>query len=279
MRLQKNKSQSSVLVVMILFSMIMIGYGIFRIFSFHPVLLFDDFFRGIIGKTSKSFSRTTLEIKNGFLAFLDSPNLQKKIDQLEYEIRLNKVQISSQQNLEYENARLRLLLRLLSAKDYKLIPCDIWFRDQDNSFNFTINKGKKEQLKIEQGIIYPLEIGHSNTIKYQLIGRIQELNQSSSRVLSIFDNRSKISCRNFRSLALGNVMYDEKKKELYVLTLSENDDYRINDMIVTSDLSSLPKNIIIGIVQEIEDTKTINKKIILGTVLDFLKVTEVAAIE
>jgi cell shape-determining protein MreC len=74
-------------------------------------------------------------------------------------------------------------------------------------------------------------------------------------------------------------MYDDKKNELYVMTLTENDDYAINDVIVTSELSSLPKNLIIGIVQRIEPTTAINKKIILGTSIDFFKLQMVAGIQ
>jgi rod shape-determining protein MreC len=279
MRLQKNKPSASLLVIMIIFSSLIIAYGIFRILAFQPVMFFDDTVKQIFGNTSMIISRNTQNVKKGFLSFLKSPQLQKEIDRLQYEIRLNKVELARSPNLVEENKQLKLFLGLLTEKDYKFIPCDIWFRDPDNPMNFTINKGKKDQLKKEQGIVYPLELKDQKIIQYQLIGRIQELNQHTSRVLSILDHRSKISCRNQRTLALGNVMYDEKKKELYVITLNENDDYAVNDIIVTSDLSSLPKNLIIGIVQRIEATTSINKKIFLGTSIDFMKITVATGIQ
>jgi cell shape-determining protein MreC len=264
---------------MIVCSTLIIGYGIFRILAFKPVLYFDDTVKRILGATSMKISRNTLSVKNGFLSFFNSPHLQKQIDELQYEIRLNKVELALQQNQAEENKRLRDFLGLISIKDYKITPCDIWFRDLKNKMNFTINKGKADQLKMEQGIVYPLTFNNNKTVQFQLIGRIQELNLHSSRVLSILDARSKISSKNLRTLALGNVMYDDKKNELYVMTLTENDDYAINDVIVTSELSSLPKNLIIGIVQRIEPTTAINKKIILGTSIDFFKLQMVAGIQ
>lgn len=279
MRLQKEKSSSSLLVVMIVLSSLVIGYGIFRLLAFKPVLMVDDVVLKLLGKFSMRVSLTTKEINHNIQAFLHSPKLQKELEHLEYENRLLKIQIALNQNWGEENSSLKKLLGLLNVKDYTFTPCDIWFRDQDNPMNFTINKGKIHHLTREQGIVYPLELKHPMIIQYQLIGRIQELNQNSSRVLSILDVRSKISSRNLRTKALGTVQYDKEKKMLFLLTPSENDDYAINDIMVTSDLSSVPRNLVIGIVQKIEPTSSINKKVILGTTIDFLKLTSAAAIK
>lgn len=247
--------------------------------AFKPVLYFDDTAKRILGTSTMKIARTTISLKNSISSFFNSPHLQKQVEELTYEIRKNKVELALEQNQAEENKRLKELIGAISLKEYKLTTCDLWFRDPKNPMNFTINKGSKDQLKIEQGIVYPFFLSDKKTIQYQLLGRIQELNLHSSRVLSILDQRSKISSRNLRTLALGNVMFDEKRKVLYVMTMTENDDYALNDIIVTSELSSLPKNIIIGIVQSIEPTTTINKKIILGTSIDFLKVTMAAAIQ
>lgn len=264
---------------MIVFSTFLIGYGVFRILRFKPVLFFDDTVKQVLGSTIASINHSTSQIKSNIISYFHSPALQKEIEKLRYDLRLKDIQLSLWRAEAEENKSLRLFLKLKDEKEYKIIPCDIIARDLVNSYNFEINKGLKDGLKVEQGIVYPLKFGKGNEIKYQLVGRIQEINQHSSRILSLYDSKSKISCRNLRNNTLGNLMYDFKKNLLYLTAPKDSNNYNPMDIIVTSDLSSLPKNLIIGVVIGIEPTTSINQKIIIATSIDFMSITMAASIQ
>jgi len=267
------------LVILIFFFSILIGFGVLRMIPFKPIQLLDDSVQRLFAKSNLLISRSSVSIRDSFVSFFLSPSKYKKIIALEYQIRLKNIEIALNKNYAFENQELKKILKLFEDKDLKVVPCDILYRDLINPMNFTINKGKSEFLKADQAVIYPLGNPSKKIFKYQLVGRIQEVNTHTSKVLSILDAKSKISGRNVRNNALGNVIYDAKRNELFFYTPSESDDFAVGDIVVTSSFSTLPKNLIIGIVQNIQVTASINKKIILATSIDFLRINLVAGVQ
>lgn len=279
MRLQKNKSSSSFLIALIFVFSILIGFGVFRIIPFKPIQLFNESIQCFFGKTSMLISREGITIRNRFISFFSAPSQYKKIQTLEYEIRKKNIEIALYKNYAFENDRLKTFLKLFDEKKLKVITGDILFRDPIQPMNFTINKGKIDFIKIEKAVVYPLYEDSNTIFKYQLVGRIQELDSYTSKVLSILDEKSKISGRNLRNESIGNVIYNAKMNVLYLFTPNENDDFKVGDVIVTSSFSTLPKNLIIGIVQKIETSSSINKKVILATSVDLLKINLIAVVQ
>jgi len=110
------------------------------------------------------------------------------------------------------------------------------------------------------------------------MGRIKEVFNDNSKVLSILDPDSKISARNIRNNVIGIVEYSTESKKIFLRALKENADFKMGDIIVTSEQSTLGKDLLLGIVSNIEITSSIYSNIYIEPSIDFYKMTEIAVV-
>lgn len=278
----KEKGKKSRIILTILIVIVLLaGYGIFRIYNFSPLVKTE-------GLILKIFSPVTIFFKNiasniaSFVSIITSlGSIKEKIEDLDYQNRVLKVKIALVENYIEENIRLKSLLEIKDKYDSKSIFAEIVSRDSLKPNNFIINKGSKNGIKANGSVIYPINIKTSNglsTTIYQLIGRVYDITENNAKVLSIFDPDSKISARNLRTNSLGTVYFDDKKKMLYFEIRKDDPLIKKGDAIVTSELSTLSKGLLIGLIESIEDTPSIYRKAYLSVPIDFYRITEVAII-
>lgn len=281
-QVSKEKSKKSrVLITILIVFVVLLGYGVFRIYGFTPLLKVEEFFLNLFSPIAGFFQNIASKISS-FVSILASiGSISKKIELLDHQNRVLKVKIALVENYIEENIRLKSLLDIKDDYESRCIFAEIVSRDSLKPDNFTVNKGLTGGLKINGSVVYPINIPTSSgsAIKiYQLVGRVYELTDRNAKVLSILDPTSKISARNLRTNSLGTVLVDNKKKMLYFEVRKDEPQIKKGDLIVTSEFSTLSKGLLIGIAESIEDTPSIYRKVYLNIPLNFYKITEVAII-
>ena len=269
------------LVVVLILIIIVIGYGFFRFYGFKPLMYFEGFLLKISSPAAKLFRNISHETGSYFGTLFSLNDVKRRNDELEFKYRLLRVKFALSENYIQENTRLKDLLDI--KKDYKtgLVFAEIVSRDPLSSNNFIINKGSKSKIAINNAVIYPVNLGAvavSPKVVYQLIGRIKEIFNDNAKVLTILDPDSKISARNMRNNMIGTVEYSTESRKIFLRSLKENSDFKKGDIIVTSELSTLPKDLMLGIVSNIETTSSIYSKIYIEPSIDFYNITEIAVI-
>ena len=124
------------------------------------------------------------DITNNFLVFFSNFKEIKKLNiSLEAENSELKDKVNRNNFLEYENFRLKKLLNI-NEKNYsrKLIGRILIDPYKNDDFSFVIDLGKKDGLKIND-IVFN---------EYGMIGRVLELGDFSSKVISLYDQDSVI---------------------------------------------------------------------------------------
>lgn len=278
MPIQGNRSLP-VWIVLLILLVIMAGYGLLRPLKLKPMLALEDFSLRIFASVLHGVSSTTSKSTDFVYGIFHAGDLKRSNEDLSMKLRLKNVEIALNQNLLEENLRLRQLMKLEHIKDHQVTYVDIFIREGANPYNFSINKGESDQIKLHQAVVYPIEFGSRKILYYQLLGRIFEVLPSQARVLSLMDERSQISVRNMRNQALATLRYYKGDNYLTISVHRDNEDFQINDILLTSDLSTLPKGIIVGIVQDIESSSSLYKKIKVAIPLPLLSIGEAGVLE
>ncbi|WP_346855061.1 rod shape-determining protein MreC [uncultured Draconibacterium sp.] len=163
-------------------------------------------------------------------------------------------------HLAEENARLRTHLQIgISSADidsdtlgYGLIEADTTFRFTparviNNSVNkqqnyITLNKGRKDGIKPDQGILSPQGI----------VGVITAVSESYSTGLSLLNPRWSVSAKLKKSGFYGSLSWNgEDYQMLDLLEIPFHVKLDVGDTIVTSGYSSIfPEGLLIGVVDE-----------------------------
>jgi len=202
-------------------------------------------------------------------------SIQSRMDELEYQIRLDKVKDAVNENLITENQQLREWFDLIKESDYTITLADVIYRDQQS--NFVISKGQRHQIKNGYPVILHLSLEDNDVVKLCLIGRIEQVNEQNSHVLSILDKASKISAKNMRTQVNGIVEYDATLKKLIFTTTRFDKDLKKGDLIVTNEMSQFPKNLIIGYIES-EEKVSFNNKVVLTLPFDLYTPSQVGVI-
>jgi len=278
MPIQGNRSLPVWIVLLILLA-IMTGYGLLRPLKLKPMHAFEDFSVRIFASVLQGVSRASTSSYEFFSGVFHAGDLKRKNESLAMELRLKNVELALLGNLLEENQRLHQLMKLSQLKDHHVTYANIVIREGANPYNFAINKGESDHIKLHQAVVYPIEFGARKILYYQLLGRIFETLPSQSRVLSLMDERSQISVRNMRNQALGTLRFFKGDFHLTISVHRDNNDFQLNDILTTSELSTLPKGIIVGIVQEIESSSSLYKKVKVAVPLSLLSITEAGVLE
>jgi len=268
-------------VIILILIIIVMGYGFFRFYGFKPLIYFEGFLLKISSPVTRLFRNISYGTGSFFGTLFSLNDIKRRNDDLDLKNRLLRVKLALSENYIQENIRLKDLLDI--KKDYKsgLIFAEIVSRDPLSSNNFIINKGSKSKITINNAVICPINLGSVAVVPrvmYQLMGRIKEVFNDNSKVLSILDPDSKISARNIRNNVIGTVEYSTESKKIFLRALKENTDFKKGDIIVTSELSTLPKDLMLGTVSSIEITASIYSKIYIEPSIDFYKMTEIAVV-
>ena len=143
--------------------------------------------------------------------------------------------------------------------------------DPGNAFaTFTIDRGSRHGVKLNDTVITP----------DGLVGRIYEVSEFHSVVVSIIDSRSSVGgiCERTRDVGMvhGNLNMDQTGDQLRMLYLPADIDLSTGDRVVSSGLEKIfPKGILIGTVQSVSRD---GEYVTLTPAVDFRHLEEVLVI-
>lgn len=273
----KKLPRSLFFVLLVLIISFLCIFGLFRLLGFSPFLSIENAairtFQPII-----RFSRNTSSaFHKRWILLTNLSSLQEKLDDLENQIRLDKVHDALNDNLIQENQELKSWLGLVRESDYTIETADILYFDGFGMYNFTISKGQINRLNKDYPVILPLRFDDSSAEKLYLIGRIDQVKTNTAHVMSVLDKKSRINAKNLRTQVNGIVEYDANRNQLVFTTLRFDPDLKTGDLIVTNEMSKFPKDLIIGIVGS-EEEAAINNKALLQLPFDLLSLSRVGII-
>lgn len=185
-------------------------------------------------------------------SFVSSNSYQARIAELE-----NQVAEYQRDLVDYEKTK--KLLESYSAfldvreknPDYTWVSCDVIGRDSADVYgSFTINKGSKDGIKVNDAVIY----------SEYLIGVVTEVNPTSAVVRSVFDPTVSVAAYEIRTGELGytSSTYETGLNGTCRLSgLDRNTTISKGGIICTSGTGGIfPKDLIIGTVTSVEQSST-----------------------
>ncbi|HHY23719.1 MAG TPA: rod shape-determining protein MreC [Clostridiaceae bacterium] len=195
------------------------------------------------------FSTMGQKVEYFFSTFKEIKTLKEENEKLK--IRVNELEKENRELIGFreKNEELREALKLKSQfEDYEIIGANVIAKDPGNWFDvFTIDIGKKDGIDVDYPVI---------TSTKGLVGRVISSDLTSSKVISIIDEDSVISCW-LSKIGGGHVIVkgDLTLKEeglCHMYNIPANLDVAFDDVIETSGLGGIyPKGILVGRVKEI----------------------------
>ncbi len=271
--MKKNKDKYKK-VNYILLAIVFIILILTTVFAIYPKFLNDTvgFVVTPFQKVFTSFAENTSEkIDN----IKDKDSEQKKYEET---LKLNEellLEINRLKRLDDENRQLTELLN--TVETYKKLPtttAKVIGKDTSNWHNtLIIDKGAKDDLKVNMVV---LSYGG-------LLGRVVEVSEFSSKIVTILDDSASISVANERTDELGLLKGDITlmASSLTKMEYYDSDaDMLIGDEIITSNISSIyPPGISVGHITNFEkQNDSIVQKALVTPIVDFSNITTVLVV-
>lgn len=190
------------------------------------------------------------------------------------------------QNIKYESiiARsdaLKLEYDLKNQSSYNLLEATIVGKDNNNWFDrFTINKGSKDGIEAGNTIITAIS-GKNGVAVEGLVGRVYEVGENWSKIISIVDEDSKASFIVVRTQDGGIINGSSESNESKISGFLYDDKAEVvqGDKILTSGLGGIyKKDLLIGEVEAISDKDDMIKTISVSPAVNFKKLHKVFVI-
>lgn len=152
-------------------------------------------------------------------------------------------ELSRLRRAETENGELRKLLNLKSRPEWKLLPTEIIGKTTESDRNMlTISNGESDGVR--KGMAVLTDAG--------LVGRVYATSGGFSLVENLFNRSLRVSVKDSRTRVDGILTW-ESGDELIVRNVPKALDVQVEDMIVTSEYSTLfPAEVPVGTVTKIE---------------------------
>ena len=241
-------------------------------------------FENLLGGVLTPLNKITNNIKHGvsgiFTSVKDTINAKEENELLKKEI----------EKLESENRDLRNIIgksdhllkeeKLLENTKYNLVKAEVIGREPENWFDvFTIDKGENDGLEIGDTVIEAVEID-SNVYQEGLVGRIVDIGDSWSKVVSITNEKNSVAFKILRTQD-GGIISGSSDNTIEGLLFDYEADVIIGDLVYTSGLGEVyQKDIFIGEVTDIVDNQEeLTKKIVIKPAVDFKKLHNVYVIK
>ena len=202
----------------------------------------SNFFTGGIYKTTNSVSQY-LNLKEQNQALIDE---NKKLRTIIF-------------NLELDTLRVSSIDSTLLGDHYRFTDADVLKNSYSLSNNYlTINKGKKDNIKQDFGVITSKGI----------VGIVDNTSNNYATVLSVLSKKNRINAQLKKTSHIGSLVWDGKTEELVqLIDISKFAPVAVGDTIMTGGQSAIfPKGILIGKVENFSldiggDTYTINVRL------------------
>lgn len=184
-------------------------------------------------------------------------NLRKENNALLEENRMLK---SIVHNLDVDSMQTDFSDNLKFSAHYKFRTANVYKNSYSQSANYlTINKGKKDSIKIDHGVV----------TSQGIVGIIENTSQNFASVLSILNTRSRINAQLKKTNHIGSLVWLETDSPEFaqLIDISKFAPIAIGDTIITGGQSTIfPKGILIGTVDSYKidsggDTYVVNVKL------------------
>jgi len=227
----------------------------------------------LIGTITSPFQKISYNVgrvfSNSYESILEIYKVREENDQLKnriYELKnQNRILLDIVENKDFlENE-----YKMRESLDYDYIKAQIISRDPNNWFQkFNIDKGSKDDVKIDDIVVHAAEIDEGLTV-IGLVGKVIDVGNNWSKIITITDINSSLSFRNIRNNSSG-ILKGQIDNSINGYTFSKEDDINIGDVLVTSGLGEIyTHDIYIGEVVEINRDSTLTNNIVVEPVIDF----------
>lgn len=144
-------------------------------------------------------------------------------------------------NLNLDTIKLSVTDSLKFNANYKFRTAEVYKNSYSQTTNYlTINKGKKDSIKVDYGVITSKGI----------VGIVENTSRNFSSVLSILNTRSRINAQLKKTNHIGSLVWNTESAEFaQLIDISKFAPVAIGDTIVTGGQSTIfPKGVLIGTV-------------------------------
>lgn len=203
--------------------------------------------------SSNMVTGSVYQLANGIGQYF---NLEQENTALLEENRMLKSMVH---NLDLDTTKLSYTDSLKFSSHYKFRTAEVYKNSYSQSANYlTINKGRKDSIKIDYGVI----------TSQGIVGIVENTSQNFSSVLSILNTRSRINAQLKKTNHIGSLVWNTESAEfVQLIDISKFAPVAIGDTIVTGGQSTIfPKGILIGTVNSYKidnggDSYTVNVKL------------------
>ena len=162
-------------------------------------------------------------------------------------------------NLELDTLRVSKIDSTLLGDHFRFTSADVLKNSYTLTNNYlTINKGKKDSIKQDFGVITSKGI----------VGIVENTSNNYATVLSILSNKNRINAQLKKTSHIGSLVWNGKSEEfVQLIDISKFAPVAVGDTIMTGGQSAIfPKGILIGKVEDFSmdvggDTYTINVRL------------------
>lgn len=237
-------------------------------------------FEKTIGNILSPIGKITTSLSNGVSNFFDNlMNISKLKD--ENEDLKNQISLLQEENRGYleiisKTDYLKKEHELLNKTSYNLIAAQITGKEPGNWFDrFTIDKGLKDGIKKGDTVVYGVSMDQ-NTIVEGIIGRIVDVGDNWSKVVSVIDENSSISFKILRTQD-GGIISGSINGQITGYLFDNDADIIKGDKLFTSGLGGgFVKDIYIGEIEAIvSEEEDLMKEIKVKPIIDYKKLHKV----
>ena len=240
--------------------------------SFVLLFRFNHYQHSVYFSSANAVAGKVYEVSGGITSYFHLKSVNEDL--------LDRIMELEQQNHNLEDALGRHLsdstelnsIRNLPNTDYQVFKA----RVINNSLNLvdnyiTLNRGSKDGIRPEMGVV------DGNGV----VGIVYDTSSHYSRVISVLNSKSSISCKIVGSEYFGYLKWEYgDSRYAYLKDLPRHAEFNLGDTVVTSGYSTVfPEGIMIGTVDDMADSNdglSYLLKVKLAT--DFGKVSEVRVI-
>ena len=243
-----------------------------EVISFVLLFRFNHYQHSVYFSSANAVAGKVYEVSGGITSYFHLKSVNEDL--------LDRIMELEQQNHNLEDALGRHLsdstelnsIRNLPNTDYQVFKA----RVINNSLNLvdnyiTLNRGSKDEIRPEMGVV------DGNGV----VGIVYDTSSHYSRVISVLNSKSSISCKIVGSEYFGYLKWEYgDSRYAYLKDLPRHAEFNLGDTVVTSGYSTVfPEGIMIGTVDDMADSNdglSYLLKVKLAT--DFGKVSEVRVI-
>lgn len=224
----------------------------------------------IISPIEKSFYSGGKKVSDFFGSIKSIGTMKEENEELKIKIIELEEKNRNYENLVAKSDYLRKEAELMKNTKHNLTPAQVIGKEPGNWFNrFTIDKGQQDGVKKGDTVIQAIET-EEKVVQEGVVGRIVEVEDTWSKVISIVDENTKVAFKVIRTQD-GGMISDNTNNKLNGYLFDTKVDIMKGDKLFTSGLGGIfEKDIYIGeIIDVIKKDEDLIKTIEVEPVIDF----------